>query len=136
MQRIKRLLAVLLAVLILTALFCGCAKKSENPAPSEQSEAEKAAGKYIGQYTKFVGDPEDVKDETDDFYLELKPDGTGLHHRNGLDINITWKLEEGVFSMDEMSMIQYTGAFTDGGLVIYNGDPTNDLTCQYVYKAE
>ena len=90
---------------------------------------------YDGLYTKFVGDEE--KDESDDFSLILKPDGTGVSKRDGNEFDVTWKIEDGAFLMTETFMgitIDYTGKITNESLDIFNGEPDDDFTCEYVYE--
>ena len=109
-------------------LFTGCESKPD---------LKTVAGTYDGQYTKFVGDPEDAKNTEDVFSIELKEDGTGTHHRDDLDINVTWTLDGENFTMKETFLgitIDYTGTLKDGKLDIFNGDPSNDFTCEYVYQ--
>ena len=94
------------------------------------------ASVWIGQYTKFVGDDDSAKNEDDEFTLKLYNDGTGEHHRDDLDIDCTWTQEGSDFTMQESFMgmtIDYTGTLNGDDLVLYNGDPDDDLTCEYVY---
>ncbi|MBR1679487.1 MAG: hypothetical protein IJ704_02480 [Bacilli bacterium] len=119
-----------LGVLVLVgALFfaAGCEKK----------DMSRVVGTYEGQFTKFVGDPDEAKNTEDAFSIELKEDGTGIHHRDDLDLSITWTLDGENFTMKETFLkisIDYTGTLKDGKLDIFNGDPTNDVTCEYVYQ--
>ena len=90
-------------------------------------------GEWTGAYCKFVGDANGVTDEP--FSLTLNDDGTGVHHRDEMDFNVTWTMEGGAFSMTETFLgmtIDYTGAVTDGALHLFNGDPADDLTYEYV----
>ena len=32
--------------------------------------------------------------------------------------------------------VEYNGTLTDGKLDIFNGDPSDDLTCEYVYEKQ
>ncbi len=91
------------------------------------------AGTYEGKYTKLVGD--EAKNEEEEFSLELKKDGTGVHNRDGESYNVTWTLDGEKFAMTEtfIGKIEYTGTLKDGHLSIFNGDPTNDFTYEYVY---
>ena len=96
-----------------------------------------AAGTYEGQYTKFVGDPDSAKNDTDKFTLELKADGTGVHHRDDSDFNVTWTLDGDKFTMKETFLgasIDYTGTLANGKLNIFNGEPSDDFTCEYVFE--
>lgn len=126
MNKTLKFLGVLIFV---GALFftAGCEKK----------DMSRVVGTYEGQFTKFVGDPDEAKNTEDAFSIELKEDGTGIHHRDDLDFNITWTLDGENFTMKETFLeisIDYTGTLKDGKLDIFNGDPTNDVTCEYVYQ--
>ena len=94
---------------------------------------------WNGQYTKFVGDDDSARNTDDKFTLELYEDGTGVHHRDDLDINVTWELDGDKFTMKETFMgmnIDYTGTMKGDELSIFNGDPEDDFTCEYVYLKE
>ncbi|MBQ7670152.1 MAG: hypothetical protein IJS45_05465 [Clostridia bacterium] len=98
------------------------------------SALKNAAGKYEGVQSKFVGDDEW---ETGGFSLELKADGTAVSTRDGTDYSATWEIEGENFKMTEKFLgltIEYTGTLKDGDLHIYNGDPADALTYEYVYK--
>ena len=121
-----KLIALILTLALLTCVFAAC---SENPLKAY-------AGTYEGKYTKYVGD--ETKDEEEKFSLVLKDDGTGTSSR-GADYKVTWTLEGEKFTMQETFMgmtIDYTGTLKDGNLDIFNGDPTNALTCEYVYAKQ
>lgn len=128
------LLVAVVALSLFTLTGCGKEEKKEEPKKPDLSAY---AGTYEGKYTKFVGDPDTVKDERDKFSLELKADGTGIHKRNTLELNIEWEYDGETFKMvDKMgrASIEYTGTLKDGKLDIFNGDPENALTCEYVYE--
>lgn len=94
------------------------------------------AGTYNGEYTKFVGDSMEDKDTSDDFYLELKEDGTGIHHRGGENYSVKWEIDKENFKMTETFLgisIEYTGTLKDGKLDIFNGDKEDIFTVEYVY---
>ncbi len=119
----KIVIAVLAVVMILCVVSCG------------NSALKEYAGTYTGVQSKFVGDEEWVTDE--EFSLELKGDGTGVSKRDGAEYKLTWALEGENFTMTETFLgisIDYTGTLKNGELHIYNGDPTDDLTCEYVFK--
>lgn len=123
----KKLLALVLLAALLAALFAGCGE----PDPMEQ-----AAGTYLGQYTKMVGD--ETREE-EDFRLELKKDGTGIHARDDMEFKVTWTLEGEAFTMRETFLglsIDYTGTLSDGRLDLFNGDPTDIWTYEYVYQKQ
>ena len=125
-MNLKKLFALLLAVALLCALFTAC---SDNP-------MKKAAGTYVGQYTKFVGDDEK---EEETFTLTLEADGTGKHARDDLELKVTWTLEGEAITMKETFLgmsIDYTGTLKDGELHLFNGDPEDIWTCEYVYQKQ
>ena len=128
----KSLIVILVAILLISGLFIltGCGNKQE---------LSNSAGTYKGLYTKFVGDPDTAKVEDEEFTLELKADGTGTHNRDGENFNVTWKLDGNNFTMKETFLgmsIDYTGTLTEGKLDIFNGEPSDDLTCEYVYEKQ
>ena len=93
-----------------------------------------AAGKYEGVHCKLVGS-EEWEDE--EFSLELKKDGTGTSTRDGSSYKMTWKLDGEDFTMQETFLgmsIDYTGTLKDGTLDIFNGDPEDIWTYEYVYE--
>ncbi|MBQ7534372.1 MAG: leucine-rich repeat domain-containing protein [Stomatobaculum sp.] len=92
---------------------------------------------WKGTYTKLVGDSDDTKNTDEEFSLDLYEDGTGVHHRSGMDFNVTWELKGEEFTMSETfigSPIVYTGTMSGNTLHLYNGDPTNDFTYEYFYE--
>ncbi len=113
---------------------------AEAAAPKEASaETAAAAGTYIGKYTKFVGDPDDAKNTEDPFKLVLEADGTGMSYRDELDIKVPeWSVEGGEVKLTEkfLATIEYTGCLNGNELHLFNGDPKDDLTCEYVFEKE
>jgi len=110
---------------------------ASKPKREISDEMKAAAGTYIGLYTKFVGDPEDAKNTTEAFKLVLNDDGTGMQYRNNLEIKIPeWSLENGAISLTEkfLGTIDYTGTLSGNRLSLFNNDPANPLTCEYVYE--
>ena len=92
---------------------------------------------WKGTYTRFVGDPDTAKDTSEEFSLELYEDGTGVHHRSDMDFKVTWELKGEDFTMSETFIgdpIVYTGTLSGNSLHLFNGDPENDFTCEYVYE--
>lgn len=130
MKKATKILALVLAAILLASTLAACGG----------SEAEKAAvGTYQGQYGKYVGDSDDARVTDEEFSLELKSGGKGVHHRDDMDFNVTWKLDGENFSMSETFIgdpIEYTGTLKDGKLDIFNGDPSDDFTYEYVYEKE
>ena len=131
----KRTLTIALVLALLVgSLFAltGCGQENNEALSS-------ATGKYKGLYTKFVGDDDSAKVEDEAFDLELKADGTGTHNRDDSSFNVTWSLEGDQFTMKETFLgmsIEYTGTLVDGKLDIFNGEPSDDLTCEYVYEKQ
>ena len=100
--------------------------KAEDP---EKGEAQV----WTGVYYKMVGSSNTFTD--DPFSLELYADGTGVHHRDGFHLNITWTQEGDAFSMTELlGGAAYTGTMTESELHLFNGDPQNSFTFKYVYS--
>lgn len=94
------------------------------------------AGTYKLEYSKFVGDPDTAKNTTDIAEIILENDGTGKSNRDGLNINIEWKLDGENITITEKYMgieLDYNGTLKDGRLDIFNGDKTNQLTVEKVY---
>lgn len=122
MKKIIALAVVLMMVFALAS--CG------------NSALKDAAGKYEGVHSKFVGSETWDEDE-EPFSLDLKADGTATSSREGAEYSATWELEGENFKMTETFLgmtIDYTGTLKDGELHIYNGDPNEELTYEYVYK--
>lgn len=125
-MKASKLLALLLALLLLAALFTAC---KENPLKA-------AAGTYLGESEKLVGDG---SGGPIDYKLVLSDDGTGTHYRDDLEIKVTWTLEGEAFTMKETFLgvsLDYTGTLKDGTLDIFNGDPNDMWTYEYFYKKQ
>ncbi len=121
----KRAIALILACICLATLLCACGASNPN------------AGTYKGVYGKWVGSDESGKEDITANTLELKGDGTGVHNRDDLELKITWSADGESFKMTEKFLgleIEYTGTIKDGEIHMYNGDPADDLTYEYVYK--
>ena len=132
MKKLYKILTLVFAVMMLASSLaaCGGGEKEANP----------AVGTWNGQYTKFVGDDDSAKSEDEVFTLVLNDDGSGKHSRDGLDIDVTWELDGQNVKMTESMMgmtIEYTGTVEGTALHLFNGDPEDIWTCEYVYeKAE
>ncbi len=106
-------------------------------APAEPDKGE--AVTWNGLYTKFVGDDDSARDEDGKFSLELYEGGTGVHHRDDMDFKVTWELDGEDFTMKETFIgdpIVYTGTMSGDDLDIFNGDPEDIWSCDYVYVRE
>ena len=115
----KKTLAVIMAlVMALMLVACGASEEQKD-----------VAGTYKCDKCKFVGDAEWT---TEDFTLVLNNDGTGTSTRE-LSSDVTWTLDGENFTMTEkIGETEYTGTLKDGVLDIFNGDPTNEFTYEYV----
>ena len=131
----KKLLSILLIVVVLIG-FTGCGKK-ESTTKTKEVDKSVYAGTYTGLYTKFVGDETKTTDE--EFSVVLEKDGTGKSNRDGSSYNIKWSIKGDKFKMTETFMgisIDYTGTLKDDKIDVFNGDPDNDFTVEYVYEKE
>ena len=118
----KKTIAVVLA-LVMALMLVACGSSARND----------AAGTYKLRQCKFVGTDEWETDE--DFTLELNADGTGTRTTDGSSFELTWDIDGESFTMTETFLAlttDYTGTLKDGELHIYNGDPTDDLTYEYI----
>lgn len=125
-MKLKSMMALLLVISLMAALLTACA----------DSALKAAAGTYVGQYVKLVGD--DAK-KNEQFSLTLLEDGTGKHSRDGMEFDVTWTLEGETFTMKETFVgepILYTGTMQEGRLDIFNGDPESIWTYEYVYQKQ
>ncbi len=146
----KKIIALLvLFALVLTLAACGVRDTSgteqkknadgtaTEEAPADDSPLKEASGTYEGLYQKLVGDESKIEDE--EFSVELKADGTGTSTRDGDTYKMTWTLDGEKFTMKETfagMSIDYTGTLVDGVLDIFNGDPNDPFTYNYVYKKQ
>ena len=119
----KRTIAVVMAlVMALMLVACGASEAQKN-----------AAGTYNFQKGKFVGDNDYATDES--FTLKLNEDGTGTRTTDGISYDLTWKLDGESFTMTETFLgltIDYTGTLKDGVLDIFNDDPEDIMTYEYI----
>ncbi len=98
------------------------------------NELNKYSGIYKGKYMRIIGDID--RTSNDEFYIELKSDGTGKNHRDGEVFEVTWSIDGKNILVNEAfnGITSYHGTIEDNGLKIYNGD-SNDLgTFEYVYE--
>ncbi len=109
------------------------ARLTENAYVKAETSEKGEAQVWTGVYYKMVGSSNTFTD--DPFSLELYADGTGVHHRDGFHLNITWTQEGDAFSMTELlGGATYTGTMTESELHLFNGDPQNSFTFEYVYS--
>ena len=121
----KKAVAILLLFVLIFSLAACSSGGSKKPS---------VAGTYEGVHLKMVGVEEWEEEE---FSLELKKNGTGKHNRNDMSFDVTWKLDGEDFTMQETFLgmtIDYTGTLKDGELDIFNGDPEDIWTYEYVYE--
>ena len=94
------------------------------------------SGTYILEYFKYVGDPDDAKNNTNVGEIILESDGTGKSNRDGFNYDIKWSLDEDNITLTEIyydNEIEYFGTLKDNRLVLYDGDINNSLTIMKVY---
>lgn len=128
---------VVLVVAVLGGVLFWAFNKNKDD-KKESSKKEKAdlsqyAGTYEGKYTKLVGDSQKNEEE---FSLELKKDGTGTHYRDDYSFDVTWSVDGDEFKMTETFIgdpIEYVGTLKGDDLDIFNGDPEDMWTYEYVY---
>lgn len=92
-------------------------------------------GTYELDYYRYVGDPSDVKN-TGNSSIILDDDGVGTINRDGLNINITWEIDDENISIVELSSDNgksYYGTIKDDKLDLFDGDKENPLTNELVY---
>ena len=125
---------LLIFVMILTLAACGKKDGKEADGAKIDPAMAEVAGSYEGVRLKMVGDDALIDEE---FSVELKADGTGTSTRDGDTYKMTWTLDGEKFTMKETfagMSIDYTGTLVDGVLDIFNGDPADSFTYEYVYQ--
>ena len=149
MKKSKRVLVIFLCMCMLATALVAC---------GNNQTVENVSGTYKGQYRKLVGDPDDSKNTSDSFSIILNSDGTGIFKRDGTDYTISeWNISGTSFTMEEKieyktsdytsiqdyeeslakvafgpQVIRYTGVLDDNILEIYDGNPDNATTNQYI----
>ena len=116
----KRTIAVVMAIVMALMLVAGGASHDD------QFED-------VLHARKFVGDNDYATDES--FTLKLNEDGTGTRTTDGISYDLTWKLDGESFTMTETFLgltIDYTGTLKDGVLDIFNDDPEDIMTYEYI----
>lgn len=130
MKKMVRFIGVVLCVALFAGLLASCGGGNANSP---------AVGTWEGKYTQLVGNGDEPKNTDDEFSLELKANGKGVHKRDDLELNVTWTLDGEDFTMTETFLgikIEYTGTLKDGELEIFNGDPEDMWTYKYVYEKQ
>ena len=128
-MKCAKLFALLLTLALMAALFAAC----ETGDPAMKA----AAGSYSGLYTKAVGDPDDSRDSSSPFSLTLEADGTGVHARDQMEFNVVWSLEGEKITLQETFIgitLDYTGTLRNDELHLFNGNPEDLWTVEYVYQ--
>lgn len=137
MKKIIISIVVIVVLVVTIVVAIGVVKKENEPEKVVDNSKimSEVSGTYVGQYCKFVGDLE--KNEDEEFSLVLNADGTGKHNRDEMSFDVTWKIDGDKFSMSETFVgdpIEYVGTLKDSNLHIFNGEPENALTYEYVYE--
>ena len=128
----KKILTLMLALAMVLSL-AACGGKSGG---GDDDASASAAGTYKCTQIKLVGDEEWTNEEST---LTLNADGTGKQSRDNYEFDVTWKLEGENFTMEETFIgdpIVYTGTLKDGKLDIFNGDPEDIWTYEYLYEKQ
>ncbi len=136
-QTIAKRIGLLLVVLLLAVSLIACQKDKEKEDAPEATNPD--AGTYAGEYGKWVGADEPDSMEDDPFSMDLNADGTGVFHRDGNDFNLTWTLDGTSIAIKETFLgmtNEYTGTLENGKLHIFNGDPENPFTYEYMLVKE
>ncbi len=116
----KRLFLGSILALIIIVIVTGCGKGDY-------------AGTYTLEYTKYVGD--NVKNTSEGGKIILNEDGTGKNRRDGRTIEIEWEIDgDNIKIIETTEDIEYNGTIEDDKLTIYDGDKSNALTKERVYR--
>lgn len=132
---IAKRISLLLVVLLLAVSLIACQKDKDTEETSK--EPDPAVGTYAGVYRKWVGSEEPTPAEDDPFSMDLNADGTGTFHRDEMDFELTWTLDGTAITIKETFLgmtNDYTGTLENGKLHIFNGDPENELTYEYMFE--
>lgn len=125
------------AFVLLVTLSTACGKDEKKNETKKEDNKKAYVGTYKLEYYKFVGDEEKQTDEV--YTLTLKEDGTGSQERDDYTYNVTWKVKGDKVVIEEHFAAltnEYTGTLKDGKLDVFNGDPKDDFTAEFVYNKE
>ena len=112
-------------------------KKTVKEVKEITPEMQAAAGEYKRLYIKMVCS--ETKEDQEEAKLILNADGTGTSYRDDLEIKIKeWSINGTEFKMTEkfLGTIDYVGTLENGHLDIFNGDPSNGMTYEYVFDKQ
>ena len=122
----KKNTLLLLIMLMGTLFFIGCGKNNLSI----------YAGTYKLDYFKYVGDPENVKDTSNDEKLILNKNGTGIISRDNKRYELTWNVDDNKIELLLKDNLIYKGTISTDKIDIFNGDANDDLTIEYVYTKQ
>ena len=122
----KKNTLLLLIMLMGTLFFIGCGKNNLSI----------YAGTYKLDYFKYVGDPENVKDTSNDEKLILNKNGTGIISRDNKRYELTWNVDDNRIELLLKDNLIYKGTISTDKIDIFNGDANDDLTIEYVYTKQ
>ncbi len=93
-------------------------------------------GTYALEYSKYVGDSEDIKNTNDYAEIILESDGVGTSIRSGITHDIKWSIDGDniqILETQTESILEYNGIIKDNRIDLYNGDKTNAITLHEVF---
>ena len=122
----KKNTLLLLIMLMGTLFLIGCGKNNLSI----------YAGTYKLDYFKYVGDPENVKDTSNDEKLILNKNGTGIISRDNKRYELTWNVDDNKIELLLKDNYIYKGTISTDKIDIFNGDANDDLTIEYVYTKQ
>ena len=124
--KMKKNTLLIFIMLIGTLFLMGC----------EKNNLSIYAGSYKLEYFKYVGDPENVKDNSIDEELILNKNGTGIISRDNERYELTWNVDDNKIELLLKDNSIYKGTISADKIDIFNGDANDDLTIEYVYTKQ